>query len=277
MKSESNYPNNSITIDFLVTTVGKTQDEIVSIVLKDGLYGNVIVGNQRACDESVCTFKMDNLVLTIVNMQSIGTSKNRNTLLKYSKSMYVTFWDDDAILFPEFKGSLSAFLAKAEKYDAVRFNTKSDNNERPIKIIKKSKKISFWELKSFGVLGVFFKRDILLKQKLIFNERIGPGTEIDHGEDTVFLRSFLRNNNIFQFNNIIMHISQDDSCWFQQDKSLKYYFSQGYVYYLLFGYHSRFFAFLYMLKSRDGFRSKKNKSECWQSLVKGIKKAKKEK
>ena len=104
---------------------------------------------------------------------------------------------------------------KYNNFDSIRFNTISDNKKRPIKIIKKDKKVGFKDIRSFGVCGVFFKRESLLRNNLLFRVNIGPGTNIIHGEDTLFLYDFFKAGlSMFQSKSIPIHIYQEYSCWY---------------------------------------------------------------
>ena len=129
----------------------------------------------------------------IVNQTGSGVSKNRNTILKYATSEYVTFVDDDMIL-TEKKERIFSLLDNFSECDAIRFNCISSNVDRPIKQIKKNGYVNFRKMKSFGTWGIFYKRSVLIETNIVFRENIGPGNYINHGEDTLFVYDFLKSN-----------------------------------------------------------------------------------
>lgn len=242
---------NKPSVDYLITTVSLSEQEIIAKVQNMGLAGNVIVGNQKCAFDTVKTFRFQNLKLTIVFQTSIGTSANRNTILKYSNSDFLTFWDDDSIMYEGGYDLILNYVDKHKMFDAIRFNNISDNKNRPIKQIKKEGIMSFNALRSFGVCGIFFKRSILIKHNLSFNENIGPGTAINHGEDAVFLKSFTSKKlKVYQIPVAPFHIVQDRSCWYEKTDYQKYYYDQGFLYHILYGRFAYPYALIHFFKHK---------------------------
>ena len=242
-----------IQIDFLMTTVGLDKNSILYLVERNNLFGNVIVGNQKWTDDYVEKLEHKDVHITIVNQKSVGTSKNRNVLLKYATSEFVTFWDDDCILDRNFCKFLKK-INSLNNLNAFRVNVISANKNRPIKIIKKTGDYSFFTLRSFGVCGIFFKLQSITDANLLFDEHIGPGTTINHGEDTLFLKMFLTKfRKIHQFCEILITALQDKSCWFESNVE-EYYVSQGYLYSCLFGFNFFFFGLYNIIRHRNDYK-----------------------
>ena len=238
----------NISIDFLVTCVNKTEQEIISIIKKSNLKGNIIVGNQKADNENIITKKFQDFSIKIINQKTIGTSRNRNKILSYSTAEYVTFWDDDSIMRENWENELFSVLNCHRNENAIRFNNVSLNKKRKIKIIKKSGYVTYRKLRSFGVCGIFFKRQFLIDNNLFFNENIGPGTKINHGEDSLLLHEYLKIcKKIYHSNIILFDIQQNDSCWFN-DNPEEYFFSQGYNYHILYGNKAYVFGLYHIIK-----------------------------
>ena len=218
-------------IDLLLTTVSKTEEELLTLVHYNKLFGHVLIGNQMADDNSYRIVKSSDTVIEIFNLKDKGVSKNRNFLLNKSKADYVIFMDDDISISNETL-SFSNFTTKAQ---AFRFNVVSTNKERPLKLLKKEKLIHFFDVKSFGVFGIVFDRKFLIENKLFFNENIGPGTDINHGEDTLFLKSFFKKGKMYQIKSVNFSVSHSDSTWQGSNRNIsKELFGHGYVYRLLF-------------------------------------------
>lgn len=229
-----------ITIEFLITTLHLTEEQIINLIIKANVFGNIIVGNQYASNDSVKIIKRKDFTVTIVNQTGSGVSKNRNTILKHATSDYVTFLDDDMVL-TEKKERFFSLLDNFSEYDAIRFNCISSNVNRPIKQIKKNGYVNFRKMKSFGTWGIFYKRSVLIETNIAFRENIGPGNYINHGEDTLFVYDFLKSNRkIYQIKLPVFLIEQTKSTWKDSKDLKRELISHGYNYYLL--YHNRSFV-----------------------------------
>lgn len=252
-----------MTYDILITTLNKTKHQILSLLNKNNIFGNILVGNQGNSIFSEENIIDKNRVIRIFNLTSNGVSTNRNFLLKQSKSDYVIFLDDDV--------TISNYGFNAESFDgknAYRFNLVSNNEERPIKQIMKQKKLKFNDLKSFGVWGVFFPRKILLENNFIFNEFIGPGRKINHGEDSLFLFQYIQKNPIIQFNRCCFEVDQSASTWRGETRNItNELISHGFLYGIMFGRKAKLFLFYHLIKNRESYKE--------LSLVKSFKISKK--
>lgn len=221
-----------MTFDYLVTTINKTESEIIRIVSKMNVNGNVFVGNQNSKVYSEKIIALDKIVINLFNLVGKGVSKNRNFLLSKSTADYVMFLDDDVSFLKNAQEKMEATVEQSgKKFHGYRFNSSSKNDDRPIKQINKNGEIKIFNLKNFGVWGVYFDRRALVESKLLFDELVGPGSIINHGEDFLFLRNFTFNHKIYQFSFCGFLIEQQDSTWTGKNRDIvRELFSHGYVY-----------------------------------------------
>lgn len=234
-------------IDYLITTFKKSDEEIAHIIESSNIKGTIIVGNQGMAVDEIKHFSFSHADVTLINQSNVGVSKNRNTLLKYSKSDYVTFVDDDMYFLSSEQQDVEDELEN-NQFNCVRFNVLSDNNQRPIKLLSKRGFVGFRQLSSFGVWGGFYKRQFLIDKSILFNENIGPGTEINHGEDAVFNKTFLDHSKIYSIPIVSFHAKQTESTWHEAHRDLnKELFSHGYNYYLLYGKSANFMSVMFLL------------------------------
>ena len=241
-----------MTYDILVTTFKKDEKQIVNLLIENNIFGNILVGNQGNVNFSEKTIVKENRNITIYNLTSLGVSKNRNFLLSKAKSDFVLFLDDDVhILNYDFETEL---LERSN--NAYRFNLSSHNTNRPIKQIHVNKKLKFAELKSFGVWGIFFPREFLIKKRVVFDELIGPGCWINHGEDSLFIKSYLTQGNILQVDKTCFDVLQNESTWQGINRDIRReLISHGYVYGCIFKKAAKFFLFYHLIKNRKLYRS----------------------
>ena len=258
-------------IQYLITFVGKTKQEILNNLDYFGAHGNILVGNQMCEIDSNETIVTKNYTVTIFNMKSKGVSKNRKFLLKHSSAEFITFLDDDMHFLVENQKEVANYLKQKSTY-CVRFNVVSNNPSRPIKQLKKEGFIGFRKLTSYGVWGCFFRRQYLIDNSIFFDENIGPGTSINHGEDGLFLRCFTRKEKIYNVPLVVFTIDQIESTWHSDtNRDLKQeLFSHGYLYYLLYGKTAIFMSAMFLITHKDCFPKKTNRFMLFKHMKSGI-------
>ena len=241
------------TIDLLVTTMNKNPDEVKDLVRKNGLKGHVIVGNQNG-EDSRLDLTEGETSITLSNLSSVGVSKNRNALLNISKADYVLFLDDDMTLKPNYPALLLQGLQDRPKAVAIHFNIDSANPKRPIPQHSKSGRLTFKKTTSLGVVGMLVDRRFVLDCGLSFDEKMGPGTTINHGEDTVFYHDlFKKTKQVYCDKNLLGTASQEISTWWgkSQKENLV---GLGYMYRRMFGHFAFLYVIYHTLKHRSHYR-----------------------
>lgn len=234
--------------DILITTFGKTEEEILSFLKFNNIHGSIYVGNQKSNVYSKKIIDLGTDIIRIYNLTNSGVSKNRNFLLMKATSDYVIFLDDDIKIIDykiniDFDGTI-----------AYRFNVSSNNPNRPIKDINSNKFLKFVDVKSYGVWGIFFPREFLIKNNVFFNEYIGPGCLINHGEDSLFLHDFLDCGKIYQVSRELFIAEQKESTWRGKNRNLELeLISHGFVFGIMFGVKSYLFLTYSLIKNKNEY------------------------
>lgn len=241
------------TIDYLLTTVGKTKEEILKIVCDTKIKGSFIVGNQLSKADSLEEFDYDENHIKIINMQNKGVSKNRNALLASSNADFIIFLDDDVSIIDNMQSFVENEI-QTTNFKSVRFNYYSSNVERqPKKQLSEGPK-KFMDVKSFSVNCQFFDRRFLLTNNIKFDEETGPGTKYLHGEDTMFNYFFTLKAKIYQKKEICFLVSHKDSTWagasWDPANDL---ISQGRIYKIMFKWKSFLYGLYYILKHKKKY------------------------
>lgn len=167
----------------------------------------------------------------------IGASKNRNELLKLCDSQFVIFADDDMVFRDHSILNIEKFLNN-NKCDGIKFLVELPNTvgrNAPKNKIIKSKKVRYLQCTDVGPWSFCFSRNFLIENRMVFFEKIGPGTkEIKAGEDTLFIKDlFKKGARILPYNDIVASIAQTESTWFtgfNENQLL----TEGGIYYLLY-------------------------------------------
>lgn len=245
-----------MTFSYLITTINKTEEQILSIVSKANVKGIVLVGNQNSESYSEKLIIDQNIEIHIFNILGKGVSKNRNLLLSKANSDYVTFLDDDVSFLNDSQRIMEEMVERTSgKFNAHRFNSMSINDQRPINQIEKNGTVTMMELRNFGVWGIYFNRLFLIKNSLRFDENVGPGSIINHGEDFLFMKEYLKKNKIYQHNYCGFSIEQKDSTWNGKNRDvIRELFSHGFLYKRSFGIFWRQFLFVHFLKHKGLYK-----------------------
>lgn len=209
--------NNSYQV--LVACIGKTEEEIQSIVKTLNLECPCIIRNQNARTERGYSLSINNQQVDVINvMHEEGASKNRNELLKISTAKYIFFMDDDCAFVSGYVDEINNKIMH-EPFDGLKFISKVTNPNRGMhtnKPINKTK-ISYYNCSDTGVWAFVFSREFLIKNKIVFDENMGPGTPVvKASEDLLFLKKCFQNKAYFSpLNKHLVNIQQMESTWFK--------------------------------------------------------------
>ena len=263
-------------VQYLVTVMKKEKGELKKFLDSLNVKGSILVGNQRVDNNDVFSVEGNGYTATVFNSSEKGVSRNRNMLLEKAVADYVTFLDDDMRFKGDAQITVEQFLAK-NKYTCVRFNVVSNNQKREIKLINKNGFVGFHKLTSYGVFGCFFRTAFLREKSLKFNESVGPGTNINHGEDGVFLHDFLRKGKIYSKKDVVFEIDQFESTWINENRDYDLeLFSHGYIYYLLYKKMANIMSILFLITHMWCYPKGSKYSILRKNMKKGIATAKKE-
>lgn len=207
-----------MTLTTLLTTFNKSDSELLSLVLNNHLEGDVLIGNQCGKLGQKTLPQAGLPSIAVYALDSSGVSNNRNELLSHADADIITFADDDLIFTPGYVPKVLSFFEGHPEAQMVRYNVQSQNPERPIFQISEAKRVGFRDISKYGVWGFFFRRQYLLDKDLSFNPKLGPGAQLSHGEDTVFLKAFIDTGAVaYQDPFLIATTPMDQSSWYGQN------------------------------------------------------------
>lgn len=245
-----------VTFEYLLTTVGKNQEEIIDLIKQTNISGKFLVGNQKAISNDSVHIEIEDKVIDIFNLTSIGTSRNRNFLLSKSNATYITFLDDDIRLEGINSKDLEDVVSKENK-NALRFNVKSLDPTDIFKQLIDIDEVSYMQMKSFGICGIFFKREILLKNSLIFLPFIGPGNFLNHSEDSIFLFNYLKKKNLKlkSLSPCYFVATGSSSTWRKESRNVqRELITRGFQYSYCFGINARFSFIYHIIKYKAKYK-----------------------
>lgn len=266
-----------MTIDILLTTYKKEKKDIIKLIDDLKLTGSIIVANTCLQTSREEIYK-DNTRIVILNNEIRGVSNNRNILLQNSSADIVSFFDDDCSIASEnWEDLVINEFNNHKNANAIRFDVVSNDPVRPVTAIRKSNRLHFKQIRSFGVWGFFYKRKFLIDNNLLFNPKLGSGAEHGFGEDVEFSRRvFDKTGEVYACPDILINIISSESTWFTGTYDEKFFYDMGYSNFLVFRKTAFVVSLYHIIKHKKQYKSVRFFKQI-SMIKKGIKLAKSEK
>lgn len=193
-----------------------------------------VIGNQSN-KNSYSEYYIDDNNIKMITTNTVGTSINRNIALSHAKNKICLLADDDVKYLNGYENIILESFELRPEADILVFNV----NENPPNryIIREPFRINITNFMRFGAVRIAFRLDKVREKKIKFDEEVGPGTDIQFGEDTKFLYDCLKSGmKIFAIPVSILEITNKrESTWFRgYDK--KYLISKAKLFKKMFKY-----------------------------------------
>jgi hypothetical protein len=239
----------------LITTFQKNEEDVVFLLSKNHIEGQPLVGDQNG-ESGVIKLPYNEGFFQLIMSSSIGISKNRNSLIECATGDGVTFADEEVLFDAGYlKIAEDAFLQNP-KAQAIRFNLLSDSKGKDPLNIMKNQWLRWPIYNQVSCQGIFFRLDFLINHNLSFDPRVGPGMRVSHGEDAIFLEAFHKAGGmILQDKRFIGKIMELDDQMMDEDAN-KYFYSEGYVSYHLYGKWAKIIGFFRLLGPEKRFNNR---------------------
>lgn len=242
-----------------------------SIIQKTNIQSNVLVINQ--CNENkIEEFDFKNKKGEICHARMFytkerGLSKSRNMALRYAQGDICLICDDDEELLDDYPDRIISSYSNNKNTDVLAFSlfwiVKKDFN--------KSVPIGYLRALKISSQQITFRREIIVRENILFDETLGSGTSIGFGEENKFLYDCLRHNMKLYYVPIkIGRILSNNSLWFKGFTN-NYFFNRGRAMNKIMGV---FFSFLYALEFAIAkYANYKDENSFWNAIryqLKGI-------
>lgn len=223
-------------LTFLVTTVSKDMSQIIEMVKKNRLFGNIIVGCQKSLCDEYQLYQDEKMSLHVYFETTVGTSVNRNFLIDKVQTKFCFFLDDDIKFLDSKLQILNEAVNEIGDFDFIFFDFCYEDSSYPKVKWRISKKIKPIQMRSYGTNSVLYSVDFINRNKLRFNENIGPGCYIYAGEDGQFLMHAAKvSKKAYSYQKSIIEISYENgSTWFAGHDE-RFFTTVGYTYHQCYG------------------------------------------
>jgi glycosyltransferase involved in cell wall biosynthesis len=177
-------------LEVLISALGISSEELLPHVAKQvlaqGSHGLVI--NQT---KDRIHFASASENLRIFHFNELGISKSRNRALSKATGDFLLFTDEDVALLDGFSRTITGAFEKNPQADIITFQCLNQEGQ----LRKKYSDRPFWHnartLMRVSSVEIAIRRESLVQNPLLFDERFGIGSQIPTGSESVFLSDAL--------------------------------------------------------------------------------------
>lgn len=162
-------------------------------------------------NELVIIENVESQKIRMINTKEKGLSHSRNMAILNSKADICMISDDDEIFCEDYLNKIRKAYKNNPEYDVILFGIKGrkkfNNIEKDIKFIDSPKVQS---------VQISFRREKLIEKNILFDTKLGAGTENGSGEENKFILECLKKNLKIKYIPIEMVelIENSSSTWF---------------------------------------------------------------
>ena len=240
---------NDPTIQCLVTTFNLKKNEVISLAYEMNVFCDTIIRNQCGYN-GIEKYEINGKNVLVIYSDDIGTSKNRNELLKMATSDYVIFADDDEFFNNGIKVQITNEIVRLKKPYSIAFNVRVQNENRKVREYhRKTKRCKMHDVSQSGVWRFVIKTEIA--RSICFDENLGPGTNMVCGEDSIFIHELLKKRRAYICNVDLGIVYQTNSTWFGKIPKTDYLYNKGYVYDRIYGKLAILAIFRFLFRTKQ--------------------------
>lgn len=237
-------PRAPLSVEVLVATVGQTD---LRIVEEMNLRTAARILNQ-ADGAGLIYEERSTGAIEMLTLPDRGVGLNRNLGLMRSSADICIIADDDIRYDDDYEQTVLQAFNSHPTADLIAFNLTSLNPARPIRQVKKAKRLNRWTALRFGAARIAVRREAVLHANIYFSLLFGGGARYLSGEDTLFLRDCVKKGlRIVSVPVSIGTVRQDSSSWFS-DYDERYFHDRGVLYSHLAPHASALLALVFMLR-----------------------------
>lgn len=210
---------------------------------------DVIVGNQ--CDRNeVETFSYRGYTAHYLSFAEHGVGLNRNNALMRATGEYCIFADTDIVYHDDYAQVIARNFEEHPEADVIVFNITDYCGY----VIPKFHRLRLRNCLRFGTPQIAIRRSRIREKGIFFNLCYGGGTDYQHGEDSLFLASCLKNGlKLYASPDCIADTSSyEPTTWFHGFTE-KYFTDTGHLYGAMAGGAGRLLCLYHAVRHRNDY------------------------
>jgi len=237
-----------VKFSLVLATVGRTEElERFLVSLDTQTYRDfeLIVVDQNEDNRIVPILSRFSSSFPILHLKPSekGASKARNLGISHAQGDIIAFPDDDCVYSPNLLEGVKDFFEQRPDVDLLIVRATGLDGKSFSLQPHREGKVSFWQIWHISITWTSFARRFVT-EKVVFDEKIGPGTFWSSGDDTDFGINALKEGFSvwYEPSLVVNHPNQPPSL----DKALRYGRGNGY----LLRKHRAWLKFLWILARR---------------------------
>ena len=250
----------------------KNKEEFEKILEKNNITGNVCAVNQVKSEADIWNLEEENKRL--YSYKEKGASRSRNRLLEKAQGDICIFADDDMVYNDNYQEVILSEYEKNKNAEIFIFNIKSKNVER--EKIKKiyGKKIKFLDIMRIRTSEITFKKEIIKKYNVKFEENFGPNGFFKKGDETIFVYDIYKKYcDVHNSKTCIGYVEHPKSTWFE-GYNKKYMYDQGAIFYRIAPKMYKLLILQFAIRKYFLYKDSISIIEAYKQMVLGAKKCK---
>ncbi|MCX7550553.1 glycosyltransferase family 2 protein [Xanthomarina sp. F2636L] len=183
-----------IPLEILVATTNRNSLDFINNMFKNNVLENyqVLIINQTS--ENML-LESDKPNIRVINSFETGLSRSRNLAIQHAIGDICLLSDDDVIYLKNFEKQILKSYKELPGAGVITFKTLTPNNKPYSKYPEKIIGLESFYRKVLSI-EISFKKEIIIENKLFFDENFGLGSVFQDCENRLFLEEVLKNKQI---------------------------------------------------------------------------------
>ena len=250
----------------------KNKEEFYKILEKNNITGKVCAVNQVKNESDI--WNLEDGDKRLYSYNELGASRSRNRLLEKAEGDICIFADDDMVYNNNYQEVILREYEKNKNAEMFIFNIKSTNiNREKIKKIY-GRKIKFLDTMRIRTSEITFKKEIIKKYNVKFDENFGPNGFFKKGDETIFVYDIYKKYcNVYNTKTSIGYVKHTESTWFEGYNE-KYMYDQGAIFYRIARKMYKLLILQFAIRKYFLYKDNISIIEAYKQMVLGAKKCK---
>jgi glycosyltransferase involved in cell wall biosynthesis len=253
-------------LQVLVSTMHQTDH---SLLEKMNIQSDAIVINQ--CDRNEFEeFEYKGNAIKFLSFAERGIGLSRNTGMMRATADICLFADDDVTYIDNYKEIILREFVRNPQADVIVFNVPSMNPEREEYVIKKAKRLRFYNCLRYGTFRIAIRTASVRKANISFSLLFGGGAKYSAGEDSLFMADCIKKGlQVYASPKSIGTVNHAESTWFTGYTD-KYFIDKGVFFACLSKRWAKLLCLQFAIRRRNMFKEDKTVMEAYRLMLEGI-------
>lgn len=252
-------------VQVLASVMNQTADKMIQ---KMHLDSDAVIINQCDCLDYE-EIELDEHKIRFYSFPERGIGRSRNEAIMRSDGDICLFSDEDIVYESGYEQAIIQEFEENSKADMILFNIAVEESRRTY-FITERKKVHWYNCGRYGAVSFAVRRDSLLSSGVMFSQLFGGGAKYSNGEDSLFLKEFLKKG--YQVYTAPITIGKEEvreSTWFS-GYSEKFFFDRGVLYHYLYGKMAYLFALRFLMAHRGKMCNEMTLRQAYGCMRNGI-------